>query len=185
MYWGIYDDYTIRMLRPKGEKALLIRALEPSYLERGIPYKIYTLNQYTDVLELYFDDIWEIVSDRVYDRYRLFNEDMAKELIDFINRNEFDEINVHCGAGISRSSALMICVSKIIGKPEIEQKIYECGRFHPNKLVLSVFDEVFNGNLSKIEDTTLIHTNEDLWSKETSHCNLKENEDGSYSIILE
>lgn len=185
MYWGIYDDYTIRMLRPKGKKALLIRALEPSYKERGIPYKIYALNQYVDVLELYFDDIWEIVSDRVYDRYRLFNEDMANELIDFIKRNEFDEINVHCGAGVSRSSALMICVSKIIGKPEIEQKIYECDRFLPNKLVLDVFDKVFNGQISKTEDTTLIHTNEELWSKQTTRCNLKENEDGSCSIIFE
>lgn len=149
MYWGIYDDYTIRMLKPKGKRALLVRALEPSYLEKGIPYKIYTLNQYVDVLELYFHDISEIVSDEFYNRYRLFNEYMARELIDFIERNDFDEINIHCSAGISRSSALMICVSKIIGNEEIEQEIYKSSRFIPNQLVLSVFNRVFNNSRNK------------------------------------
>lgn len=185
MYWGVYDDYTIRMLRPKGKKAILIRALEPSYKEKGIPYKIYALNQYIDVLELYFDDIWEILSAEVYNRYNLFNEDMAKELITFIRKHDFDEVNVHCGAGISRSSALMTCVSKIIGMPQIEQSINECERFIPNKLVLSVFDKVFKENVPDIKGKQLINTNEELWNRETSRCNLKENEDGSYSIIFE
>lgn len=184
MYWGIYDDYTIRMLRPKGKKAILIRALEPSYKERGIPYKIYALNQYIDVLELYFDDIWEIVSNEVYDRYRLFNEDMAKELISFIKKNDFDEVNVHCGAGISRSSALMICISKIIDMPQIEKEIINSNRFIPNKLVLSVFDKVFNGDTLDIKEKEIINTNKELWSRETTTCDIKENEDGSFSIIL-
>lgn len=185
MYWGIYDDYTIRMLKPKGKKALLIRALEPSYKDSGIPYKIYALNQYEDVLELYFDDICEIKSDRAYDRFKLFNEDMARELISFIKNHEFDEINVHCGAGISRSSALMICISEIINKPEIKEKILTCDRFIPNQLVLSVFNRVFNYEHKNIEDTELIHTNEEIWAKHSKKCGLIKNEDGSYSINFE
>ena len=40
MYWGIYDDYTIRTYKAKGKNPILIRALEPSYRGRN-PYDIY------------------------------------------------------------------------------------------------------------------------------------------------
>lgn len=183
MYWGIYDDYTIRMLRPKGKKAILVRALEPSYKERDIPYKIYALNQYIDVLELYFDDICEVLSIEANNRFTLFNEDMARELIEFIKRNDFDEVNVHCGAGISRSSALMICISKIIDMPQIEKEIINSNRFIPNKLVLSVFDKAFNGDKLIIHNKDIINTNKERLRENTA-CDIKENDDGSFSIIL-
>lgn len=184
MYWGVYDNYTIRTLIPKGKKAFLVRALEPSYKERGIPYKIYTINQYENVLELYFDDIWEVTSNRAYDRFNLFNEDMAKELINFINKNEFDEINVHCSAGISRSSALMICISKIINKPEIEEEIINCESFIPNKLVLNVFDNVFNKEFKDINDNNFINTNKKVDDNNLDNLEVVKNEDGSISLKL-
>lgn len=184
MYWGIYDDCTIRRIKPKTKKSLLIRALEPSYLENGVPYKILYLDEYLAVLDLYFDDIYELIPDKVYDNRRLFNEDMALRIIEFVKKYEFDEINIHCGAGISRSSALMICVSRVIGAKSIEDKIISCERYIPNGLVLDIFNEVICDEDKLAVEDEFIHSNESEWSKESKGCNLIKNDDGTYSIIF-
>lgn len=142
MYWGIYDEYTIRYLEPKGKKAVLIRILPPSYKKSGIPYEIYTLSKYTEVLELYFEDICEEPHKGFEDRFILFDEKIATQLIDFVLNHDFDEINVHCGSGISRSSAIMICISKIINRKDIEECIYKNEQLLPNKLVLDRFNNL-------------------------------------------
>ena len=97
MYWGIYSSEHIQHLKLKGKRPILIRALEPLYKEGKIPYEIPNINKYIDVLELYFDDITD---ERVDKKFVLFNRDMSYKLIDFINKNEFDEIVVHCAMGI-------------------------------------------------------------------------------------
>ena len=54
-----------------------------------------------DVLTLYFDDIEDEVEGAV-----LFNENMARSIIDFINRNRsVDTLLLHCYGGLSRSRA--------------------------------------------------------------------------------
>ena len=147
MYWGIYSSEHIQHLKLKGKRPILIRALEPLYKEGKIPYEIPNINKYIDVLELYFDDITD---ERVDKKFVLFNRDMSYKLIDFINKNEFDEIVVHCAMGISRSSALMICISKILNLPQIEEVIIKSNRFNPNKLVLKIFSECTIINTKKL-----------------------------------
>lgn len=143
MYWEIYDNYTIRSIKPKTDKSILIRILEPQYKNYGIPYKIHSLDKYIDVLELYFDDIVEIPPEEYKNRFVLFNNDMAKQLTDFIITHDFEEINVHCNGGQSRSAAIMICISKILDRKDIEESINKDSRFKPNKLVLNIFDDYF------------------------------------------
>lgn len=162
MFFGIYDDYTIRTLKPKGKKPILIRVLEPSYKKSGIPYKIREIDRYIDVLELYFEDI---ADEKYKDSHILFNENMGNELINFVYKNDFDEVIVHCGAGISRSSAIMICASKILGISEIEEKIYKSRRFMPNKLVLNEFCKCNFKPKYDYYEHKLIFNNEKIWEE--------------------
>lgn len=137
MYFGIYDNYTIRKLELKGEKPILIRILEPSYLKSKIPYKIQNLDKYNNVLELYFDDI---LIPKFQKNSIFFSIEMAKELNRFILENDFDEIAIHCNAGISRSPAIGICVAKILNSEKMQQQISNYTHFFPNRQVLDVFN---------------------------------------------
>lgn len=137
MYFGIYDDYTIRKLELKGSKAILIRILEPSYLRNGIPYEIKNLDKYANVLELYFNDI---LIPKFQRKSIFFSNEMAKKLNQFILDNDFDEIAIHCSAGISRSPAIGLCVAKILNSKDMEQQITNYTHFSPNKQILDTFD---------------------------------------------
>lgn len=120
----------------KGSKAILIRILEPSYLKNGIPYEIKNLDKYVNVLELYFDDILipKFQSNSVF-----FSTEMAEKLNQFILKNDFDEIAIHCSAGISRSPAIGLCVAKILKSTDMEQQITNYTHFLPNKQILDTF----------------------------------------------
>lgn len=165
MYWSILDDYTVRRYSPKGKKAILIRILEPRYKRQGEPYNIYTINEYSNVLKLYFDDITKIPNEKHKNRFVSFGEKDCMELISFIKNNHFDEIVVHCNAGISRSSAIMICISKLLNLKEIEDEIYSSRRFNPNKLILKIYD---NLNIAPItfNCNKIINVNKSIWNDE-------------------
>lgn len=152
MYWGIYDNYTVRHYEPKGEAPILIRILEQSYKKRGIPYKIRYINKYINVLELYFDDISHDIPKEYKDRFVLFNENIAKEIIHFIKNNNYDEIVVHCNAGISRSSAVMISIAKALEREDIVREIYDSKLYMPNNKVLGVFNKVIKENPLGLQD---------------------------------
>ena len=65
---------------------------------------------------------------------------MAKELNQFILENDFDEIAIHCNAGISRSPAIGLCVAKILNSEKMEQQITNYTHFLPNKQILDTFN---------------------------------------------
>lgn len=144
MKWGIYDDYTIRNIKPTEKNSVLIRILEPRYKESGIPYEIKYLNKYSAVLNLYFDDITSDFTDRYEDRFIKFDESMAIKFIDFITSQNIDEINIHCNKGSSRSSALMYCAALILEDNSIINEIENDTYYNPNKQVLNVFKNTFN-----------------------------------------
>lgn len=160
MYLGIYDNITIQNLKLKGTKPLLIRVLEPSYLKSSIPYGIKNINEYVDILELYFDDIINQNIQKSSD-YIYFSKDMAKSLNVFILKNDFDEIAVHCSAGISRSPAIGLCISKILDNKSIENEIINYSHFIPNKQVLEVFNS-FN-YVKKIVSKEIVFRNPEIY----------------------
>lgn len=143
MKWGIYDDYAIRSIKPTENNSVLIRVLEPRYKEVGIPYKISYLDKYSAILELYFDDINFNIPDNYKDRFVQFNEDMVIELINFIKNNVFNEVNVHCNKGSSRSSAIMYCIALILENKLIINEIDSDSYYNPNEQVLNIFKNVF------------------------------------------
>lgn len=104
------------------------------------------LNKYKAVLELYFDDITFEIPEEYKGRFVKFDISMTKKLIDFININDFDEINAHCNKGSSRSSAIMYCVACILNDKSIIDEIEKDSYYNPNKLVLNVFNE-FTDNI--------------------------------------
>lgn len=145
MYWGIFDEVSIRTIQPRTPRSVLIRILEPSYLSSGIPYEIQTIHHYQAVLDLYFDDIREKREDIEDLSWTLFQSHYVEQLVEFLQAHPCDEINVHCSAGISRSSALMICIARLFNLKEIETTIWQSQQFSPNPFMLQVFEQVFDG----------------------------------------
>lgn len=78
------------------------------------------------MLQLEFNDEYEISNSS-------FNQDLARQIIDFVNSNCFtvDLIIVHCYAGLSRSVAVASALSKILNNKDDD--IYAIGM--PNMLV--------------------------------------------------
>lgn len=133
MYFNICNDVNIKNFKLKGQKSILIRLLEPSYLVTGIPYDIDNIHKYKSILELYITDSSN--ENSIYN----FDIDKAKLLNNFILINDFDEVVVHCSLGISRSPAIMICIAKILNNIELETLIKEKYKNY-NSYIVKVFE---------------------------------------------
>lgn len=137
MYYSIYDYYRVENFKPKGKKPILIRILNPNTDNDPLSSFKY-IEEYMDVLELYFDDI---PHNKIYEtsEYYFSLEDM-KKLNDFILKNDFDEIVVHCTLGMSRSPAIMICIAKILNNNNLEQLVASKFRIY-NKSLVNIFEQ--------------------------------------------
>lgn len=89
------------------------------------------------VLTLYFDDIVTEVDGAV-----LFDDDMADEIIDFIeeNRAKADTLLIHCYAGQSRSKAVGAFAVEMLGGDN--SKYFEEGNV-PNMFVYDVLESAW------------------------------------------
>lgn len=80
------------------------------------------LKDFPNVLFLEFDDVTRAEHQRIEDKNHgtlvFFNEDFAKQIIDFINKtHEYNkELIIHCTAGVSRSAAVGIFANEYINK---------------------------------------------------------------------
>ena len=130
MYFGIYGEDEIDSIKLRGNSSILIRICGDRCLNTSALYK-----------EILYLDIEDIVNfDNLTDKFKI---NLVKEFIklnEFILKNDFDEIIIHCALGISRSPAIMICVSKILGSFEMEKIIKE--KFlNYNKIIVSEFEK--------------------------------------------
>lgn len=90
-------------------------------------------NKYDKVLELRFDDIPIPIED-----YIIFNKEHLEQIRKFVKEDE--DINIHCSAGISRSTSLAIGIC--ILKGNIDMMLDYLNRHHliiPNDYILSMF----------------------------------------------
>lgn len=144
LYFSINSERDMEKFMPKGEKAILIRVLEPWYKEKGIPYEMENIDKFSNVLELYF---WDHANDEdpedmtEWEEYEIFTEKMAVELNEFIVNNDFDEVTVHCTEGFSRSPAIAMCIARILKLEDLVVKIAN-GQYVPNLWVLLVFSKI-------------------------------------------
>lgn len=98
-----------------------------------------TRNRYVDTLFLYFDDINpNLFQGKPYFPFT-FSESDAIKIINFLNshfeKNDFDDIIIHCQEGISRSHAVALFIAKYFVKND---KIY--------KSLLNQEGKVYGGN---------------------------------------
>jgi len=75
-----------------------------------------------------------------------FNNEHARQIIDFVEKNKNHPVfYVHCDAGISRSGAVGLWITRYLGLDETE--FYERNtRIHPNLYVLDVLNGVARTN---------------------------------------
>lgn len=133
--FAIFSEYEAIDYEPTTDSCLLIRIKEPNSKLARLKHK----KDYKDILTVSFEDIpFES------EKYITFNEKIAKSIIRKINSNDYKEIIVHCKAGISRSSAVMIGIAKILNMSQLEDFIINSGHFIPNELVLKVFGGLLN-----------------------------------------
>lgn len=96
-----------------------------------------------NILSLKFEDIDDL---RYSDKYILFNEDMAHNILNFVDKNinTVGSIVVHCDAGICRSAGCAAALSKIIN----ESDDYYFKKYCPNMLVYSkLLNRYYHGQL--------------------------------------
>lgn len=109
-----------------------------------------TRSQYVDVLFCYFDDLDPIRLGCTFSSPFLFSRADAKLIINFLNRHfqnpsSFDQVLVHCQAGISRSQAVALFVAKYYYKDEelyrelMENAVLPEG----NKYIFQILEEEF------------------------------------------
>ena len=138
MYFSISNSYTIRNLKPRGNKPILVLCLSESEYN-NLSYLEELNNSYSNILKLNIED---------KDNFDLSN---AELLNDFILENDFDEVVTCCALGMSRSPAIMICISKILNCSKIEELVKVNYKFY-NKYIVNTFEQ-FPYTTKSIEDT--------------------------------
>lgn len=111
----------------KPEKPTLLISIQDGALQE-LPFKQrtnhITRNRYVDCLFLYFDDINPNAIPGKPTMPFAFSDYDADVIIDFLERhfsnNDFEDIIVHCQAGVSRSHAVALFIAKFFAKDEGE-----------------------------------------------------------------
>ena len=91
-----------------------------------------------NILQLKFDDIDEEAKGRV-----LFNEEMAKAIIDFVERTAPSRLFINCDAGMSRSAGVAAALYEIFEKRRIANA-YPFHNRHVARVLLNVAHERSN-----------------------------------------
>lgn len=140
MYFGVSNSYSIRSLKFKGKKPIVISCLSNS--------------EYSDIGFDGFEDFVKTLELDITDTND-FDLKNAELLNEFILNNEFDEIITYCALGMSRSPAIMICISKILDSSLMEKTIKDKYKFY-NKSIVESFEK-FPYKTKKLSDNTVIY----------------------------
>lgn len=139
----ILDAFSVQYYQPKSAKPILIRILEPYYLDYGIPYTLLYEKDYQAILELYFDDVGlEVLDYPDQTTFQPFTLQMAKEVLSFVTEHRPTELIIHCQKGQSRSPGVLLGLAKSLGMTDLVQAVSQDTRYLPNSLVLKVFQEL-------------------------------------------
>jgi len=106
-----------------------------------------------DLLSLFFGDYtlnrWNVIQKEIVSvspGTKLFDENDAKKIIDFINKINNDiygTLVIHCDAGISRSGAVGLFICRYLELDE--RKFRKMNSYiHPNQYILEVLNKVSN-----------------------------------------
>lgn len=80
--------------------------------------------------------------------YKIFDDEIAKELIEFILKNkDKSSCIVHCTAGVARSGAVGKFINNIFGEENKKQFKRSNPHISPNRLVLKLLNENYENKL--------------------------------------
>jgi len=130
MYFRICREDEVENIKLNGKESILIRI--------GCYNDIRTKNLYKEILYLDIKDV--VFFEYVTIDFEMNLIDNFIKLNNFILENNFDEVIVHCALSISRSPAIMICISKILGCKKIEDFVKE-GFSCYSKVIVSYFEQ--------------------------------------------
>lgn len=132
------------------EKSTLLISIQDGALQE-LPFKQrtnhITRKRYVDCLFLYFDDINPDAIPENPSMPFAFSDYDAITIINFLKhhfeKNDFEDIIIHCQAGVSRSHAIALFVAKYFAKDEKEyqrllhqeRKVYGGNAYVYNKLI--------------------------------------------------
>lgn len=120
-----------------------------AFISINDPDKPNILAERPNILNLWFDDAEEQLPLLNGEELILFNEEMARKVVDFVKVNEGAKFwMIHCTAGISRSGAVGDVLSEYFGIP-YEQFKRTNPRVQPNTLVRKLLREKLFGELDK------------------------------------
>lgn len=128
--FAVFSEHEACNYKPTTNKALLIRIKEPNSKLDRLKHK----DKFYQIKTYAFEDI-----PFKSNKYIVFDERIAKSIIKKVLSDDYSEIIVHCKAGISRSSAVMIGIAKTLNIKPLKDFILNSGCFIPNELVLEVF----------------------------------------------
>ncbi len=126
--------------QPISEQSLLIRIADvgTSFMPLKDPHR------YQAILEIHFNDINETddywgLSEKEKEEMKLFNPKHRQLIYQFIDEHpDFEQIVIHCKAGISRSSAVAMGIAEHYQLEEALDKLKMIKRYLPNPRVLAV-----------------------------------------------
>lgn len=139
IYWNVLDCYSVQDYKPITNNALLIRMLEPIRGNKCYDLDIKNINLYKEVVCIRCDDIEKQIQEKTI----LFNNNHAKQIQTTLYNN-YDEIVVHCSAGISRSAGVMLAVAEYLNDTEMIDYINKCGFYMPNRYITKVLLNTLN-----------------------------------------
>lgn len=127
------ETIAIRCLTPPKGFSLLENPIDETQEFPRLNHKLYL-----DVLNLFFDDVDPSRKGNNLRGYVLFNDRHAKKIADFVTKNfeKFEDVMVHCSAGISRSCAVGAALGDFY-RWQYDPEILNRQEDGPNSLVYS------------------------------------------------
>lgn len=111
-----------------------------SIRDTDAPKIVHEYSNCKEVLHLHFDDITPRQKDRFESikDFVLFDQGMAEEIVDFVNKHDVSNCYIHCTAGVSRSAGVASALSKHYNGDDMEY----FKKYVPNTYVNTVLFQV-------------------------------------------
>ena len=131
--------------RRHSEESVIISISTPDLYYGYLKIEKTDKNNVTDILNLSFMDCDTPGEADVYGspttEQDLMNDEDAKKVVDFVEKNKENKIIVHCDGGISRSSAVVAAILKAYTGDD--SRIFDSPRYSPNMWVYRKVLEAF------------------------------------------
>lgn len=130
----IFENMIVQRLKDKWtDDICFISILDPDNKNNYFPDK-------EDYKTVWFYDLEFELGD-----YKIFNSEIAKELVDFIKLNKDKKACiVHCSAGVSRSGAVGEFIQRKLGTESMKTFRKRNKHIHPNRLVRKLLNIEWN-----------------------------------------